>query len=231
MRYILWDFDNTLAYRPGLWSQCLADLVNDAYPSKSTKKEHFSPYLSSGFPWHTPELAHHHIDCSDAWWGALTPVLRQALQHGADLDRANAERLARCVKTEYTNPDKWLVFNDTKLALEVLSDAGWQHVILSNHVPELPVLVESLGLAKYFIAIHTSAILGYEKPHVNAYANAINALPAEAERIVMVGDSFSADYLGALSVGLEAFLVRNSHPECQNTFPSLADLVTYLCDA
>lgn len=232
MHCILWDFDNTLAHRPGLWSQCLADLVNALYPAKSAVREQFVAHLSRGFPWHSPEHSHHHLSNPKAWWDALIPILQNALQDGAALDIADAELLARRVQAEYTNPEKWVVFSDAHPALEELSSAGWEHIILSNHVPELPELVEALGLARHFSNIHTSASLGYEKPHANAYAAAISAFPWKTERVIMVGDSFSADYAGAKSAGLEAILVRNSHPECQHAFlPNLADLVSYLHDA
>jgi len=228
MRYILWDFDNTLAHRPGLWSQCLADLVNVLYPSQLAVKEHFSPYLSSGFPWHSPELSHHHLVSSDVWWNSLLPLFQQALKKGADINVKDSQLLAQRVRFEYTNPERWEVFSDTHNALETLSNAGWDHIILSNHVPELEALVEALGLAKHFKAIHTSALLGYEKPHANAFSSAVEDIRFNAERIVMVGDSFAADYVGAISAGLEALLVRNTHPDCPNAFPDLAKLTNFL---
>ena len=63
-----------------------------------------------------------------------------------------------------------MIFDDTLPALDLLAEEGWNQVILSNHIPELPYLVAALGLSRYFTAIHTSGTTGFEKPHPRAYA-------------------------------------------------------------
>jgi hypothetical protein len=79
-KYLLWDFDNTLALRPGYWSQCLADVVNRGYPEKKALCEAFRPHLMSDFPRHGHETSHTHLSTSDEWWRALAPTLEQALR-------------------------------------------------------------------------------------------------------------------------------------------------------
>jgi putative hydrolase of the HAD superfamily len=227
VRYILWDFDNTLAYRPGLWSQVLADLVNRNNPEIAAKREDFAPHLSSGFPWHTPERGHTNLSDATLWWNNLRPVFIKALMAGANITAAGAGRIAANVQTEYTRPDAWVVFPDTVPALVALSSRGWRHVVLSNHVPELPRLVANLGLHHHFERIFSSAALGYEKPNPLAFRAVMASLPV-AERIVMVGDSFDADYQGAMGAGIDAVLVRNPHPACAHFMPDIAGLAGYL---
>ncbi|WP_164931926.1 HAD-IA family hydrolase [Janthinobacterium sp. 17J80-10] len=227
MPYLLWDFDNTLAYRPGLWSQCLADLANAELPGLNLKREHLVPHLSSGFPWHTPDLEHHHLSTSDAWWRNLHPVLAASLVAGAGIDASLAFELAERVRAEYVNPGQWVVFADTEPTLTALSSSGWQHIVLSNHVPELPQLIAALGLERHFARILTSAALGYEKPHPLAFKAAVSGIP-HREQVIMVGDSFVADYQGARAAGLDAVLVRNAHPDCKTALPDLHALVRHL---
>lgn len=50
----------------------------------------------------------------------------------------------------FLDPVAWVVYDDTEQALAELSDHGWRHVIVSNHMPELPRLVTDLGLADHF---------------------------------------------------------------------------------
>lgn len=113
-------------------------------------------------------------------------------------------------------------------ALQALSGAGWRHVIVSNHVPELEQLVADLGLAAHFEAVVTSALVGYEKPHPEIFRIA-TALTGTG-RTVMVGDNPVADVEGARSAGLEAHLVRRtddrypSHPDLGSLVASLIDL-------
>lgn len=56
VKYLLWDFDNTLAYRDGMWSSTIYDLLNEY--GYDLKMEDIRPYLKSGFPWHSPEISH-----------------------------------------------------------------------------------------------------------------------------------------------------------------------------
>jgi putative hydrolase of the HAD superfamily len=227
MSYLLWDFDNTLAHRPGLWGQCLADTVNSLIPSTHLTSENFRTSLSSGFPWHTPDIEHHHLSDPDAWWAGLLPVLATAVAAATGMDVPSASEIAARVRDNYLDPTRWVVFPDTEPALAQLTGRGWRHVILSNHVPELPALVKALGLGGHFERVLTSATLGYEKPHPAAFKTARLEIPS-GSRIVMIGDSFMADFKGARAVGLEAILVRGSHPECDASCADLYALVDHL---
>lgn len=93
--------------------------------------------------------------------------------------------------------------------LSLLRDRGWRHVIVSNHIPELPALVGALGLAGWFDAAVTSAQVGFEKPHPRLFeaARAVSPNPP----IWMIGDNPIADVAGARSAGLDAILVRTRH--------------------
>jgi putative hydrolase of the HAD superfamily len=229
MRYLLWDFDNTLAHRPGLWSQCLADLANEMCVGKSVTRELIVPHLSTGFPWQSPDRAHPLLSDPDKWWAALRPTLLDAVIKGVGVSPTQADLIVDRVRAEYTNPQHWHVYPDTRETLAELSSAGWRHIVLSNHVPELPELISALGLGSHFERVFTSAKIGFEKPHPAVFAAAVSAL-TPYRRIVMVGDSFVADYQGAKSAGLEAILVRGKHPNCEIAFPDLRPLPNYLKD-
>jgi putative hydrolase of the HAD superfamily len=93
--------------------------------------------------------------------------------------------------------------------LSLLSDRGWRHLIVSNHVPELASLVEGLGLARWFDAVVTSAQVGFEKPHPRLF-DAARAVTSDGA-IWMIGDNPVADFAGARSAGIKAILVRTHH--------------------
>ena len=84
-----------------------------------------------------------------------------------------------------------------------------EHVILSNHVPELGQLVSGLGLDRHIETVLCSAVTGYEKPHQEAFAAALG-LRGDGEPVWMVGDNPEADVEGARRAGLEAVLVRRN---------------------
>ena len=204
---VFWDFDGTLAFRRGMWSSCLWQAVNTADAAGSVKQEAIAAGLQSGFPWHTPDVGHPHLTSSSEWWAALAPVLRKALAaSGVEPDTINAA--LELVPAIYTNPTYWNVFDDAFPTLEKLRDMGWRHIILSNHVPELPQLVSDLGFDDLVSAVYSSAHIGWEKPNLRAFEYAL-AAANHPQHCFMVGDNLVADIQGALSANIPSVLVRS----------------------
>ena len=208
MGLVLWDFDGTLAERPGMWRGCLIETLDEHEPDHGHSAEALVPYLRDGFPWHRPDEPHLDLCTAEAWWGAVGLVLARAYE-GLGFQAARAADLAARVRAQYVAPAAWRVFDDTVPALARLRAHGWRNVILSNHVPELGVLVDSLGLRAYFDDVVCSAVTGYEKPHPQAFAAALGSR-RDGEAAWMVGDNAEADVAGARRVGLDAILVRTN---------------------
>lgn len=153
----------------------------------------------------------------------------RAYCEGLRLEYAQAQRLCKAVREAYLNPNSWALFDDTLPSLKVLAAAGWKHVILSNHVPELPGIVRALGIGHYFEAIFNSAETGVEKPHPRAFQNVVASLGA-LESVWMIGDNIKADLKGATSVGLRAALVRKPHADAATYFDTLDELAAFLTE-
>lgn len=230
-RLLIWDFDGTLAHRRGEtgWSILLAEALDAEEPGHTHSAETFRPHLRDGFPWHRPELPHPELCKPEAWWASVCPVLSRAYE-AAGYAPARALELADAARRLYVDPEVgWALFDDTPPALERLSEAGWTHAILSNHVPELRAIVAGLGLDEVVAFVSCSAETGYEKPHAQAYASVLDALrPAEAW---MVGDNVVADVLGAEAVGIPAVLVRRPDPRAARYAGSLAGVQRFVGDA
>jgi putative hydrolase of the HAD superfamily len=206
VRAVLWDFDGTLAFRDGMWVGCLIKVLDEQAPGHAFCADDLRPSLRDGFPWHTPDVPHPELADTDAWWAPVETLLVRAYARlGYDEDRART--LGRLARRRYVDPAcGWRLFDDTIPVLTQLRDDGWRHVILSNHVPELPAIVDHLGLGGLIGAVVNSAAIGYEKPHPEAFAAARRA--AGAETLWMVGDNPIADVAGAQAVGIPAILVR-----------------------
>ena len=67
MSVVLWDFDGTLAERPGLWSACLMETLDEHEPGHGVSEDAVRAFLDSGFPWHVPDVEHPEL--CDADWG------------------------------------------------------------------------------------------------------------------------------------------------------------------
>ena len=202
MRAVLWDFDETIAEREGMWSGALLAALDAACPGHGVTRDALRPGLRDGFPWHAPDVGHAH-PTPDAWWAALAPLLSGACV-GAGVSAGDAERAAAALRGFYLDPAGWSVYDDVAPALDRLS--GYRHVVVSNHVPELPSLVTALGLS--FDAVVTSAEVGWEKPNPRIFRVALDAAGVAARDAWMVGDNPVADVAGAEAAGIRAILVR-----------------------
>jgi putative hydrolase of the HAD superfamily len=168
------------------------------------------PGLSRGFPWHDWQQPHPELADPNRWWDNLRPVLRSAMEE-AGVSELVAERASSRFRSEYVRLDRWSALPDAEPALERLRRSGWRLAILSNHCPELPDLVRGLGLWDYFDIVLTSASIGFEKPHPEAFARALDDL-GHPDPVWMVGDSPEADIAGAARCGIRGVLVRRAAP-------------------
>ncbi len=224
---ILWDFDGTLGFRQGGWAGALVEAAGSAFADPKAAVEQIRPYLQSGFPWHAPECEHAGLS-ADEWWLDQLPVFLRAYR-SAGVDAAAARALAQKVRPVYLRLAKWRRFPDSLAALEQLSAAGWQHVLLTNHVPELPSILDHLELAAHFQAVFNSAETGWEKPNGHAFQLALKWAEGNASarralgRVVVVGDSPRADGIGAREAGLKVVRVRQE-PAAGAEFPCIKTL-------
>lgn len=230
-RLLIWDFDGTLAHRRGEtgWGILLAEVLDAEEPGHPHSADTFRPHLRDGFPWHRPEVAHPGLCEPEAWWGSVRPLLGRAYE-AAGYEPARALELAAAAQRLSVDPAVgWALFDDTLPALEQLSQAGWTHAILSNHVPELQQIVAALGLDEVVALFSCSAETGYEKPHEQAYASVLDPLrPSEAW---MIGDNVVADVLGAEALGIPAVLVRRPDSRAARYADSLAGVEGFLAEA
>jgi putative hydrolase of the HAD superfamily len=207
-RLVIWDFDGTLAFRPGLWSGCALEVLDEHEPGHGIEFERLRSAFRGGFPWHEWQEPHLDLGEAEAWWAHVGRRVARAFED-VGVERGSGERLAAVFRERYTDAAiAWQLFDDTLPALESVSAGGWRSAVLSNHVPELDLLVEGLGLGEHLDAVFNSARIGYEKPHPEAFRIALSAFGSPREAW-MVGDNEEADIEGARGAGMRAILVRH----------------------
>jgi len=221
-KYLLWDFDGTLAWREGGWTGALLQALKKAKIDLQLTPEQIRPYLQSGFPWHAPENAHPGISADD-WWEDLYPLFVRAFRT-AGVPSKDLFPLARKVRPAYLDLHAWKCFPDSIPTLEKLTASGWKHVLLTNHVPELDKLLKHLHLDTHFTATFNSAVTGYEKPNPKAFRNVLDWAGPNAE-IWVIGDSYRTDIVGASEVNLPAILVRKPDPQAERYCAALDEII------
>jgi putative hydrolase of the HAD superfamily len=226
MRYLIWDFDGTLATRKGLWSQTLADVARESCAGAQFSPEDFAPHLQTGFFWHDAATAHTHIKSADDWWTEMAPVLCGAMQRTVGSSYEAARRLLPQIRDAYLDVRRWHVFADVEPCLRAVAAQGWCNVMLTNHVPELAQILEGLGLAAHFAAVCNSADTGYEKPHPSAFT-CMRAMLTKPETVWMIGDNYHVDIVGAGAASIPAVLVRKQHPDAEFFYRGLDSLPSF----
>jgi putative hydrolase of the HAD superfamily len=206
---VLWDFDGTLAERPGHWSSCMVDVLEPLWPGHGLTAEAIEVHLRAGFPWQDTTVDRRHLTDPDAWWSALHPVLRAAYLRAGVPDTL-ADDAASAVRIRFSDVSAWRVIDGALDALSALQAAGARQAVLSNHVPELPQIVDALGLGGFFDRVFTSAAIGWEKPHPQIFSYAITELGNPPE-VWLIGDNPVADLKGATAAGIRAVLVEGSY--------------------
>jgi putative hydrolase of the HAD superfamily len=223
---ILWDFDNTLGYRDGMWTSCLHELLIEQGITHITK-ELISPFMQNGFPWHRYEIAHQDLFNGKLWWEFMEHKLLTILTQ-LKLEPELSKHISIKFKFKYTDIQYWHLFDDSLYALKKANELGYSNYILSNHTPELITIVDGLGITKCIKKVFSSGIIGYEKPHYKIFQFALKNIPNNIKKI-MIGDNYIADIVGAKSNGIQGILVRSenkyNHEFYSKDFKNVLELV------
>lgn len=225
---IFWDFDGTLGYGPhgpGSWRFCLIEALDKLHPGHGVTPADIRRFTRNRYPWSNPDVAHTHLVSAAAWWAELEAVFREAFE-GVGYAGTAAE-LANLAGRYYADGSRWGLFDDTIPVLRQLRDDGWRHVVFSNNIPELEANLRLLGLSQVVAVVVCSAVIGYEKPHPEAYRCALRAAGHPRTRW-MVGDNFQADVVGAERAGIPAILVRSDHPRAPRRAGDLVEAASLI---
>ena len=206
-KYLLWDFDCTLAFRDGKWSSTMQEILNAHHIHVPYDSIH--AFMTRGLPWHEFEKSHSELLGNKTWWGHVENYLAKVFIN-LGVKEHLAVSFSKEFKEVYLDQSKWHLYEDTISTLDELTKQGYHHIIASNHVPELATLVKQLGIDTYFDEIYTSAKMNYDKPNVKFYQEIIQDLD-EPQEIVMIGDNYNADVRGAKHAKLKAILVHNEN--------------------
>lgn len=99
------------------------------------------------------------------------------------------------------------VLSVTRGVIERLSK---QHklVLVSNFYGNIETILEDFNLLCFFNAIIESSVVGVRKPDPAIYRLGVTAVGAEADEVVVVGDSFSKDVVPAKAIGCKVVWLK-----------------------
>jgi putative hydrolase of the HAD superfamily len=135
--------------------------------------------------------------------------------------------------TTRTRERRFKTYPGAAYVLEAIGNTGRRTAICSNWGWDLAEAVEACGLSGLVEEIVGSAQVGYRKPHTGIFEVVLDRLDLRADEVLFVGDTWSADIVGALSSGLwAAQVVRGDVADSQTIPPArviqIADLAELL---
>ena len=97
----------------------------------------------------------------------------------------------------------------------LLADLSEQFTLVlvtnTHHADLVHSHLKTMDAAQYFATVVTSVEHGKRKPSGCIFESAIERSRGKPETSVYVGDSYSADYLGAVRAGLSGLLIDPEH--------------------
>jgi len=152
-------------------------------------------------------------------------IVRTVVSDVEDVEPCYQELFEHFARTE-----SWRCFDDVAEMLLRLAQAGYRLAIASNFDARLTGLVHGLsGLAVVERSV-VSSLIGFRKPSGDFYAALVRELNCDPAEVLMVGDDYDNDVLGARQAGLSALLLRRTdgEPVDQDEIVSLNELPGWL---
>ena len=108
-------------------------------------------------------------------------------------------------------------------ALEALQRKGYRLFAASNSFGHLQrSRLQHAGILHYFEDTYISMDIGYDKPDVRFYEEALRRCGLAANEVIMVGDSMTTDIIGAQQAGLDAIYFNRRNEPLASHLSSLA---------
>lgn len=152
------------------------------------------------------------------WWREVVEkTLAEVAPAMSELDRDNYFEIAY---EHFAAAGVWELYPDVVDVLEELR-TRFQLAVVSNFDGRLRMILEHLGISKFFSRVFVSSEIGADKPDPEIFRRALRLLKLKPNQALHVGDDPERDWKAAESAGLPVFKLDRD----QN---SLCDLLQFL---
>jgi putative hydrolase of the HAD superfamily len=140
------------------------------------------------------------------WWRELVGrVFDQVAPSLSEIDRDNFFEVAY---EHFAEAGVWKLYPEVLDVLEQLRER-FQLAVISNFDGRLRLILQNLGISKYFAHVFISSELGADKPEPEIFRRALKLMRLNANEVLHVGDDPERDWKAAKEAGLSVFqLVR-----------------------
>ena len=136
------------------------------------------------------------------WWHEFVGrVFDQVAPSLSELDRDNFFEIAY---EHFAEAGVWKVYPEVLGVLEQLRER-FQFAVISNFDGRLRLILQNLGISKYFAHVFISSELGADKPDPEIFRRALKVMDLDANEVLHVGDDPERDWKAANEAGLLVF--------------------------
>jgi len=136
------------------------------------------------------------------WWRELVGrVFDQVAPSLSELDRDNFFEIAY---EHFAEAGVWKFYPEVFGVLEQLRER-FQLAVISNFDGRLRLILQNLGISKYFVHVFLSSELGADKPDPEIFRRALKLMDLNANEVLHVGDDPERDWKAATEAGLLVF--------------------------
>ena len=144
-------------------------------------------------------------DDDKGWWRELVnDVFEQVAPQTDELDRDNFFEVAY---EHFAEADVWQLFPETYDVLADLS-SRYRLAVISNFDGRLRVILEHLGISRYFTQFFISSEMGYDKPDPQIFRRAAELMGQQPGELLHVGDDSKRDWQAGRAAGMHGFELR-----------------------
>ena len=136
------------------------------------------------------------------WWRTLVDfVLDQVAPSLRELDRDNFFEIAY---EHFAEAGVWELYPEVLDVLEKLQPQ-FQLAVISNFDGRLRMILEQLGISKFFSQVFLSSEIGADKPDPEIFRRALRVVDLPSDQVLHVGDDPERDWKAATAAGLSTF--------------------------
>jgi len=157
-------------------------------------------------------------DDDKGWWRELVNRVLDRIAPG--LAELNRDAFFEGAYSHFAEPGVWDLYPEVPEVLGALA-GKFQLAVISNFDGRLRMILEHLGVSKFFVHVFLSSELGADKPDPEFFARALRLSGVRPNETLHVGDDPERDWEGATAAGLSIFRLERPRN-------SLRDLLTML---
>jgi len=141
-------------------------------------------------------------DDDKGWWRELVDRVLDRIAPG--LNELDRDAYFEAVYGHFAEAGVWDIYPEVNEVLAALH-SRFELAVVSNFDGRLRMILEHLGLTKYFAHVFLSSELGADKPDPEIYRRALRISGRQPEEVLHAGDDPERDWEGAAAAGLACF--------------------------